>query len=65
MFSNEAEYREFLAWAIEGSSIAQRMQSAGGDEVAIPSYWVKAKPYAEKYKASLDITLMNKLITGI
>ena len=38
-FDGQSEYNSFLAWAIEGSCLAQRMQSGPGAEFEIPDYW--------------------------
>lgn len=46
MFKNQAEYEEFKAWAVEGSCLRQRMQSAEGGVFTIPDYWEKFKPIA-------------------
>jgi hypothetical protein len=44
MFKNQDEYDAFLAWAIEGSCLMQRMiESVKGGKFEIPEYWEKYK----------------------
>ncbi len=38
-FEDQAEYNNFLAWAINGSCIVQRMQESSGGVFEIPDYW--------------------------
>ena len=38
-FEDQAEYNSFLAWAIEGSCLIQRMQESSGGVFEIPDYW--------------------------
>lgn len=38
-FDGQSEYNEFLAWAIEGSCLSQRMQTSSGGTFDIPDYW--------------------------
>jgi hypothetical protein len=47
MFKNQDEYNQFRAWAIEGSCLAQRMNSGEGcREFVIPTHWHKYKKQA-------------------
>jgi hypothetical protein len=38
-FEDQSEYNNFLAWAIEGSCLEQRMQESYGGTFDIPDYW--------------------------
>jgi hypothetical protein len=48
MFEDQNEYDSFMAWAIEGSCLAQRMlESVPGGHFEIPLYWEKHKEMAK------------------
>jgi hypothetical protein len=38
-FNGQSEYNSFLAWAINGSCLEQRMQESSGGIFEIPDYW--------------------------
>jgi hypothetical protein len=38
-FNGQPEYDSFLAWAIEGSCLKQRMQESSGGTFEIPYHW--------------------------
>jgi hypothetical protein len=62
MFKNQAEFDSFRAWAIEGSCLAQRMNSGEGcREFIIPKYWHKYKEHAEHFPSILPDYLKEKL----
>jgi hypothetical protein len=48
MFEDQDEYDSFMAWAIEGSCLAQRMNACEGGGFDIPSHWVAHKEDAKK-----------------
>ena len=50
MFKSEQEYYDFLAWALNGSCLPQRMQESalGAEPWPIPSYWHRIKKHADK-----------------
>jgi hypothetical protein len=52
-FNGQSEYDSFLAWAIEGSCLEQRMQTSSGGVFDIPDYWFywrEAKKLGNKTK---------------
>jgi hypothetical protein len=48
MFRDQGEYDQFMAWAIEGSCLAQRMNACEGGSFEIPAHWHKYHDQAEK-----------------
>jgi hypothetical protein len=61
MFKDQAEYDQFMAWAIEGSCLAQRMNSGEGcREFVIPKHWHKYKEHAEHFPSILPDYLKEK-----
>jgi hypothetical protein len=53
MFKTQQEYSAFLFWAIEGSTIGQRMQMSPST-FDIPSYWDRLKPFAADFPSTLE-----------
>lgn len=53
MIKDNEEYQEFLTWAMNGSTLAQRMQSPF-EQVVIPEHWEQLKPYADKLPPTFE-----------
>lgn len=52
MFETEQEYKAFLTWALEGSTIGQRMQATPIND-KVPDYWERFKPIADRLPPTL------------
>lgn len=62
-FQTQEEYSSFLVWAIEGSTIGQRMQM-GQSQDKIPAYWEYFKPIADKLPPTLEEFYADSPIDG-
>jgi hypothetical protein len=64
-FRDAYEYESFMAWALEGSSLAQRMNTGPGtDEPVIPKYWEVWKPFADVLPFKYEDFLAGKIRDG-
>lgn len=52
MFKTEQEYKAFLIWALEGSTIGQRMQATPTVD-NVPDYWERFKSIADRLPSTL------------
>lgn len=57
-FMTEEQFQAFRAWAIEGSTIGQRM-SVGDNPIEIPPEWESWKPVAQNMLDDFPQTLAD------